>query len=269
MSRDRKHELIEMAQPGRKWGYAAVLAACLILGLAAVGWQWRSDVVLKSIEVVSACEVEWKLFSSAACPPLNATEDEIREMVVAELDERLYEMDLARIADQAQRHPWIEHVDVERTPSGEMILTVAERTPVLLAMRSGRPVHYIDAQGFRMPFVAGVAYDVPLLHGLDETFDPLDAVAEPSVLELASVLDDLDPSIHALVSEIEIRKAGEFVLHTTVLDGRGSLEVRIGKGEIEKQLTKLHAFWHQALLPEPERDIRQIDLRFNSQIVTK
>ena len=87
--------------------------------------------------------------------------------------------------------------------------------------------------------------------------------------ERGHVLADLDPSIQALVSEIELRKARDIVFHTTILDNRGSIEVRMGRRDIREQLVKLHAFWHQALLPDPALDVRQIDLRFDSQIVTR
>jgi hypothetical protein len=94
-------------------------------------------------------------------------------------------------------------------------------------------------------------------------------VVAPAVRELASVLADLDPSIQALISEIELSRSKDIVFHTTVLDTRGSIEVRMRGDNIREQLVKLHAFWHQALLPDPGRDIRQIDLRFDSQIVTR
>lgn len=255
--------------PGRKWGYAAIATMLLIAFLGAVGWHWRSGVLLESVEIASACETEWRLFSSAACPALNSTEEEVRELVGETAGSPLYDMDPAEIVDRVERHPWIRTADMERTPGGRLILTLTERMPVLLAMRDGRPAHYIDNEGYRMPFVIGVAYDVPLLHGLREPFHALKPVENPAVLELAAVLGDLDPTIQALLSEIEIERTSEIVFHTTVLDTRGSIEVRMGAGNIREQLLKLHAFWHQALLPEPGRSVRQIDLRFDSQIVTR
>ena len=257
------------ATPGRKWGYAAIAVVLLVGVLGTIGWKWRSGVMLSTIEVVSACDSEWRLFSSEACPPLKSTQEEIETLLSDLVGTALYELSPSTVIERVERLPWIGEVRMERTQSGKMILTISERTPVLLAMRRGQPAHFIDAEGYRMPLVAGIAYDVPLLHGLREEYDAVKPVAEPVVQELAAVLADLDPSIQALISEIELSKSSDIVFHTTVLDNRGSIEVRMGPGDIRAQLVKLHAFWHQALLPDPARDIRQIDLRFDSQIVTR
>lgn len=257
------------SEPTRKWGYALIATVLLVIVFAFVGWQKRSAVLLTSIEVVSACESEWRLFTSTVCPDLNSTPEEITRLVALEPGTPLYDADPAAIVDRVERHPWIASADMERTLGGRLILTITERTPVLLVMRNGQPRQYIDAEGYPMPFVTGVAYDVPLLHGLSENFVADRPVNNGPVLELAGVLGDLDSSIHALLSEIEVQSSGALVLHTTVLDSRGSIEVRVGAGSIRQQLDKLHAFWHQALLPEPGRNVLQIDLRFDSQIVTR
>ena len=258
-----------MAPQGRKWGYAAIAVVLLVGVMGAIGWKWRSEVTLNRIEVVNACEEGWKLFSSKACPDLNTTQAEIADQLQDLMGSPLYDLNTVEVTGRVARHPWIKEVWMERTQSGTMTLTVSERTPVLLAMRRGRPAYLFDAEGYRMPIVKGVAYDVPLLHGVTEEYDALKPVSEPSVRELAAVLADLDPSIQALVSEIELRKARDIVFHTTILDNRGSIEVRMGRRDIREQLVKLHAFWHQALLPDPALDVRQIDLRFDSQIVTR
>ncbi|MDX1740942.1 MAG: FtsQ-type POTRA domain-containing protein [Rhodothermales bacterium] len=258
-----------LAPPGRKWGYVAILVVLLIGVLGVIGWRWRSDVTLTSIEVVSACEKEWRIFSSETCPDLNTSQQQIADRMSSLMGSPLYELNPTEVIEHVEGLPWIREARMQRSQSGTLTLTIAERTPVLLAMRRGRAVHFIDADGFRMPLVAGVAYDVPLLHGLTEEYDPREPVADPSVLELAAVLGDLDPSIHALISEIVLQRSEDIIFHTTVLDARGSIEVRMGRGDIRQQLVKLHAFWHQALLPDPDRRVRQIDLRFDSQIVTR
>ncbi len=258
-----------LAHPGRKWGYAAIFVVLLMGALGVIGWRWRSDVTLQSIEIVSACETEWRLFSSQSCPPLNSSDQQIADRLSSWMGTPLYDLDPTEVVERVETLPWIQEARMERSQSGTLTLTVSEREPVLLAMRRGQAFHFIDADGFRMPLVAGVAYDVPLLHGLTEEYDPLKPVAEPAVRELAVVLGDLDPAIHALLSEIELRRSDDIIFHTTVLDNRGSIEVRMERGDIRRQLVKLHAFWHQALLSDPERQVRQIDLRFDSQIVTR
>ena len=140
---------------------------------------------------------------------------------------------------------------------------------VLVLDERGRPDHYLDRAGFAMPAVPGALYDVPLLRGLRERAHPVRPLQDPRARALLLALADVDAQTDALVSELEMEPSGEVVLHTTPVGARGSIAVWLGHDDFAEKLARLRAFWHQAVLPQPGKTFTLIDLRFNSQIVTR
>jgi hypothetical protein len=120
-----------------------------------------------------------------------------------------------------------------------------------------------------MPFLREAVFDVPLLSGLTETMHPTRPIEQEAVRELLQDLRGLAPEVDALVSSFEIDEGGGMRMHTSPKPGRGSIQVRLGWGAYDVKLSKLHAFWHQAVLPHQDVDFESIDLRFDSQIITR
>ncbi len=259
----------EVRASARRWTYRGVAVLCLFSILAVVGWHWRAGVQLREVEIRKTCDYGWELFGFVHdCLPLRASENELLTLVGEEPGVPLYRIDPRVIADRLNRNPWIRETSVSRTPNGKLIVEVTEREPVLLSMRAGRPDYFIDASGYRMPFIENAAYDVPLLFGLREEYRPLEPIRNPLVKNLAAVLPSLDAGVHALISEVELGKASLNV-HAVVPGSARSVEVVIGPNEIGHQFEKLYAFWHQVLLESENPEVRQIDLRFKSQIITR
>ena len=48
-----------------------------------------------------------------------------------------------------------------------------------------------------------------------------------------------------------------------------AIPVRLGRAVTPAQLARLHAFWRQAVRTQPGRAFAYVDLRFDSQIVTR
>ena len=181
----------------------------------------------------------------------------------------LFDVDPALVADRVRRHPWVRTASATRYPSGTLRITVQERVPVMLVMdRRGRPAHYLDRAGFAMPLAAGAVYDLPLLRGLRERYHPVRRLQDERVRDLLALFATLDAETDALVSELELKRSGVH-LYTTPVGGRGSLEVQLGRAGFAEKLKRLRAFWHQAVLPQPDKRFHVIDLRFDGQIVTR
>ncbi|MBT8399950.1 MAG: FtsQ-type POTRA domain-containing protein [Rhodothermia bacterium] len=258
----------EAAASGRRWTYRGIIAAIIFGTLAVIGWQWRSDVAITRIEVRHSCDASW-FSSSPGCLAIAADSANIASLVGIEPGGPLYDVDPAVVVDRVVQHPWVESAFVNRTPGGKLIVNVTPREPTLLAVEDGRPTWFIDQHGYRMPFVAGVAYDVPLIYGYDEKLPPNEPTRNAHVRRLAEIADRLDPEIDALISEVEIGSGDDLIVHTTPVGSRPSIKVVVKSDDLENQLVKLRAYWDQVLLADATTNIEQIDLRFDSRIITK
>ncbi|GIV58641.1 MAG: cell division protein FtsQ [Rhodothermaceae bacterium] len=199
----------------------------------------------------------------------HAAPAELRALARVDTGMVLFDVDPALVADRVVRHPWVARAEVTRLPTGTLVIDVTERRPVALVVAAdGTPSHYLDATGAQMPRVPGAVYDVPLVRGLKEAYHPVRPVETASVRALLQALAAAPPDVEALISEIEVRGREVWVL-TTPAGGHGAVPVRLGRAGFAEKLQRLHAFWHQAVLPRPEVRFRQIDLRFDNQIFTE
>lgn len=233
----------------------AFLTLAALGALVSLGWHWKATLPLEAIAVTGNA---------------HADADAIRELAAVPDSARLFDLDPVILADRVQRHPWVAEARVTRWMTGTLEIAVRERVPAALALDgAGRPSHYLDAAGFAMPFVKGAAYDVPLLHGALPAMHPTQPIEDAALLELLGVLAKADPAEDALVSSVERRRDGTFVLVTAPAPGVGAIPVTLGRGGFAEKLGRLRAFWDQAVLTRPDTPIRRIDLRFDGQVVTE
>lgn len=230
-----------------------VVGLFCILGVAWGSYAWYQAVPLERVVIKG-----------------NVHAEEEALVTLAALDSITFLFDISPelVADRVQRHPWVHHATVTRWPTGTLEVQVAERVPVLLAInRAGRPSHYLDAEGYAMPLRPEALYNVPLVRNAGAAAHPLRPLEDRRVLELAASLEQLDERHLALLSEFELR-GKEVYLRTATTERGQSLEVRLGREGFEEKIRRLHAFWHQAVLPQPNTKFERVDLRFDSQIVT-
>ena len=223
--------------------------------LGVLGWQWMAALRCQRIEIHGLHHAD----STA-----------LVELAQVDTGMVLLDIDPALVADRVRRHPWIQKARATRLPTGTLMISVWERTPVALVLNArGGPAHYLDRAGFSMPPTLGALYDVPVLRGLRERTHPVRPLQDERMRALLAALADADAETDALVSELEVKRSGEVVLHTTSIGARGSIPVWLGHDDFAEKLARLHAFWYQAVLPQPGKIFTLIDLRFDSQIVTR
>ncbi len=226
----------------------------VMLGAGVLGRHWQATLPCLRIEVTGAHR---------------APVDSLVALARVDTGMVLFDIDPALVEDRVARHPWVASARVRRLPTGTLAIRVQERVPVLLVLDArGRPSHYLDADGAQMP-AAGVAFDVPLLRGLDQPYHPVQQVQRPEVRALLAALAGLDPGTEALIAEVDLRASGEVWIHTTPAGGQGSIPVRLGQDAFAPKLARLRAFWRQGVLPRSDKRFHLIDLRFDSQIITR
>ena len=235
----------------------------VVLGaLAWLGWRWRAELPLKTIEVAGAQQANVdSLVALARIPP----------------DAPLFSIDPALVADRVRRHPWVAEASAKRRLAGVLTITIEEREPAVLVLDGkGRPSHYLDAGGYGLPLetpsddgFSVSAHDVPLLRGVGAAYHPVQPVENPSVQALLKALAESDPEAVLLISELEITPEGEVEGWLTPLQaGRPSIPVQFGYADFGEKLQRLRAFWRQAVQTRPDRLFEKIDLRFDGQVVT-
>lgn len=238
--------------------WARLVAFVALAGLGAigfVGWKWLDGLVCSHVVVAGQ---------------RYAGEEEILAVARVDTGGRLLDVDPALIADRVERHPWVREARVRRLPPGTVAIRVVEREPVALATgRHGRADIYLDAEGFTMPAVPEAVFDVPLVLGAPLPANATRPIESASVRELLEVIEDLDEVTDALVSSFQIDASGSVTLYTVPAGGRSAVTVRLGRRDFEEKFVRLHAFWEQAVLSRPELTFDFIDLRFDSQIVTR
>ena len=182
----------------------------------------------------------------------------------------LFAIDPTIVEDRVVRHNWIEKVGVIRWPTGTLSISVKERVPVTLVVaEDGRPMCYLDRNGVRLPLDTLAYYDVPLLRGVDRALGTASKIDDEDTLELLSVLASLDPGSDGLISDVVLVANFGFEIVTSPRRQNESIRVKLGRGEYEKKIAKLVAFWEQAPAVDPDKSIEWIDLRFAGQVVTK
>lgn len=178
-------------------------------------------------------------------------------------------IDPALVSDRIQRHPWVRAARGWCYRNGVATVVVEERAPQLLVRdQQGAGAYYIDASGYRMPVLSGESFDVPLLAGLEEPYHPVRRVQDNTVRALARALARIDLETDALVSEIVLTPDG-VRLYTGSATPSGTVEVLLGTSRVEEKLDRLAAFWRQAVASQPGKRFQLIDLRFDSQIITR
>lgn len=225
----------------------------LVVGLGLLGGRWQATLSVSSIDVVGTTHA----------PP-----DSIRALARVDTAAALYDIEPALIADRVRRHPWVQEAAVMRLPTGTLRISVTERTPAALAMADdGTPAFYVDHQGFCMPLPDSAGYDVPLLYGIAEAYSPTQPVAIEAV---RTMLAALAPSgTRDLIAEMAVQPDSTIRLYTRPTAAHDAIRVELGRGALPTKLRRLRAFWQQAVQPRPDTRFSVIDLRFDSQIVTK
>ena len=230
--------------------------ALVVVGVLGVfGWRWQAALPLQRVEVSG-----------------NYYADDADLVALAGVDtaQVLFEVDPVLVEDRVLRHPWVQRVSVQRLPTGTLAINVLERAPVVLVVDDdGTLSRYLDGDGYQMPLLPGTAFDVPLLRGLKEPYNPVMPVQQPQTRSLLATLADLKPEVEALVSEVELQENGSISLRTTPIPGHGTMPVQLGHDQFRERLATLYAFWKQAVLPQPGKTFRLIDLRFKDQVVTR
>lgn len=229
------------------------LASSATVGL--LGWNWLNGLVCHNVSVSGNVHADVREVMSAARVDTGGA---------------LFGIDAVLIADRVERHPWVKNARITRLPPSTLSIHIEERVPVMLVIDAdGVPSAYLDADGYSMPVTAHSTFDLPLIAGVKLPTNPNEAVKSRSVRELVRTVAAIDLVVDVLISSFVVEANGQIGLRSVPVNGQGSIVVRLGRRDFDEKLGRLYAFWHQAVITRPGHRYDFIDLRFDSQIVTK
>ncbi len=231
-----------------------VLLLVVAAGGGYAGWKWMARVTLTEIQIKGL---------------VHAQESEIMNLINVCTGAVMFDINALILEDRIRRHPWIMQASVARLPTGMLDIQVIERHPVAQVLASsGRIEYFVDRNGFRMPLTKESFYPVPILSGLRDPYHPVIPIKDEVLKDILFVLPRLSSQSDALLSEVRRTSKGIEILTTPVGEG-GSIPVVLGKRDFEYRFRLLESFWEQEVLLHQNVTYASVDLRFNSQVVTR
>ncbi|MBN8589209.1 MAG: hypothetical protein J0L94_12915 [Rhodothermia bacterium] len=183
---------------------------------------------------------------------------------------KLSEVASDSVALWAKSHPWVKDASVSKGLNGTVEVEIIEKQPVLLVLnRDGVPQYYLDELGYPMNWKRGASFDVLPVSGATPPYRPGTKVPNGTLLALADALAKLPPNVTALVASLTLRPDGRIVGRTASINQSIPAKIELGKSNFKERLHTLKAFWDQSVLPYPQKEVREIDLRWEGQVVTK
>jgi cell division protein FtsQ len=233
--------------------WAGILAANLAIGAVLVvsaasvarHFQTSDELAVREIVVLGT---------------MRTTPDAVRAVLRPYLGRNVVDLALDEVAKAAASNPWVKEAAVKRVLPRTLRVTVVERTPAALALVRGL-VCVVDDGGFVMgPAGPDLAYDLPLLVGLDgyQATDREAALARGVALLMQ--LHDAFPAWTRGISEVDLSRSDRVV----VTRGDGGPQILLDPERIDRNLGAYLAL--QPLIARKVGDVSRADLRWSRRI---
>lgn len=234
---------------GYGWPWAA--GAVLVLAAAvAAGFYWERTLTVKQVRFSGNWFVETQTLAEQVSVPTGVRPDSL---------------DYPGLIARAERIPYVWHAEIEVEPSGNLLVQIRERQPLAM-LAEGSPKRYVDAEGVVLPLVLGKTVDLPLLYGFTaaEAGDTLQGEAFAAASRFLQTLRERTVS-DATISEVAWTP-GEGIVALTHENG---VKLLFGREDYGRRLQNWEAFYAEVVRREGIQNMREIDLRFRGQIVTR
>lgn len=256
MNKGKKHsEPATTAPPADKLqgGFRSLswmAAVTLILAVAvAAGFYWERTVTVTEVRFEGNRFVEDSTLAAAVEVPLGVRPDSL---------------DYMAIIGQAEGISWVRKADVEVEPSGKLLIRLTERRPLALLAGGGKKM-YVDAEGVALPFTPGKAVDLPLLYGFRaEAGDTLGGGDFAMARDFLQVLRGR-PVSDATISELAWTSDRGLV----ALTHENGVKLLFGRENYLRKLQNWEAFYSEIIRRKGMHSMRELDLRFRGQIVSR
>jgi cell division protein FtsQ len=226
------------------------------------------NVAIGAVLVVSAASVarhfatsdELAVRNIAVEGTSNTTPDAVRDVLKGYLGKNVAEVSLEEVARTAANNPWVKAATVKRVLPGTLRVTVVERTPGALALIRGL-VYVVDDGGTVMgPAGPGLAFDLPLLTGLDGYQDKERAAALSRGVAFLLQLHEGFPDWTRGISELDLSRLDRVAV--TLMDG--GPQILLDPERIDRNLGAYLAL--QPMIARKVGGTSRVDLRWSQRI---
>ncbi|HZN54325.1 MAG TPA: FtsQ-type POTRA domain-containing protein [Candidatus Polarisedimenticolaceae bacterium] len=252
--RRRVNRHVRKARRARRFlRWAGILASNLAVGAVLVvsGASVARHVVTSSDLAVRTIVVEGTM---------RTTPKAVEAALSGFVGRNLVELDLDDVASAATRDPWVREASVKRMLPGTLRVSIVERAPGALALLHGA-VHVIDDRGVVMgPAGPGLAFDLPLLSGLDRLQGRELEAALARGVGFLTTLHEAQPAWSRGISELDLSRADRVTMRRV----DGGPELLLDPERIDRNVRA-----YLALQPTIARKIgeaRRVDLRWSRRI---
>jgi cell division septal protein FtsQ len=225
--------------------------------------------------VWTVCTEMYEVFANATFFKLERIEmsrlrklsrDEIVTLAGVKLGDSLLKLDLQHVAEQLEKNPWVENLNIRRRFPGTLSIEITERVPV--AVVNMGYLYYLDDKGeIFKPLTEGDRLDFPILTGISE--EDLVKDAEGTKTMISSVLGLMEllkkGTVFRLedVSEIHLDKGYGYTLFTA----RGGIPVKLGNNDFQQKLARFSRIYQD--LTAQIASLEYVDLNYSDKIVVK
>ncbi|SMO77695.1 Cell division septal protein FtsQ [Gracilimonas mengyeensis] len=227
-----------------------ITAILMVVGLAVLAaMYWNRNVTVQDLEVNELRYTTYEEVKQAAAIPPEVKPDSL---------------DLSGVSMRVEKLNYVKSVVPYVEPNGTLRLSIKERIPVALLVH-GKDRAYVDAEGVRLPILDKPSPDVPLLYGYRTSGS--DTLNGESFKQLSQFLvqAQADPFSWTTLSELAYDKMDGVV----ALSHENGVKLIFGHNNFELKLENWKAFYHQVIKTKGIDAMRQVDLRFTNQVVTR
>lgn len=172
------------------------------------------------------------------------------------------------LASQIMNLKYVKGISITHRPPQILNITIEEYEPV--AFIYGKGLNLIDGNGYLIPVPdTQLLWDLPFISGIEQGLGTLGKPAKAAeaylALEIVRYLNDENPLLAGLVSEINLSNNKTIELHLI----KGGTKIRISRESFYKELFILKSYIANYLDWNQLTSIEYIDLRFANQLVVK
>lgn len=174
-------------------------------------------------------------------------------------------LDLSAIVQQLEQIDYVKKATPYVEPNGDLNIRILERTPIGLLISTTKKM-YVDSDGVKLPIKNGHVYDLPLIHGFDSD-NLADTLNNDAFFAVKDFLNHAKTNEFGWITISEVAYSDDDGV--VALSQENGVKLLFGRNDFQTKLENWEAFYTEVIRSKGISAMRQVDLRFLNQVVTK